>query len=155
MIKIDDIEKVVEVTYNFSIKIQTRFGKSRHYYKNVSPNIKKILDDSDSELDFLASIIDYIDIKTYDSSEFYITYVTSFNSNPGYEDHSLDTIIKYKNEVSTAEDKFEEIKEVIGEELAKKYNLRLQETTNKGHKVINIDEISDKEDIKKLISNLQ
>lgn len=129
-----------KIIYNINLEIKTKFGFLRKNFNNINPEFKALFNKQD-ELDIFADLVDYIDIKTYDVNRFYLTFVTSFNSKEGYEDHSLDLIIECDEST-----KFEYIKEFLGSDISSKYNLRTLDS-----KRICINNITNKTDIKSIL----
>ena len=129
-----------KIIYNINLEIKTKFGVLRKNFNDINPEFKALFNKQD-ELDIFADLVDYIDIKTYDVNRFYLTFVTSFNSKVGYEDHSLDLIIECDEST-----KFEYIKDFLGSDISSKYNLRTLDS-----KRICINNITNKTDIKSIL----
>lgn len=129
-----------KIIYNINLEIKTKFGVLRKNFNDINPEFKALFNKQD-ELDIFADLVDYIDIKTYDVNRFYLTFVTSFNSKEGYEDHSLDLIIECDEST-----KFEYIKDFLGSDISSKYNLRTLDS-----KRICINNITNKTDIKSIL----
>ena len=129
-----------KIIYNINLEIKTKFGVLRKNFNDINPGFKALFNKQD-ELDIFADLADYIDIKTYDVNRFYLTFVTSFNSKEGYEDHSLDLIIECDEST-----KFEYIKDFLGSDISSKYNLRTLDS-----KRICINNITNKTDIKSIL----
>ena len=132
------------IIYNIDLEIPTKFGTLKKSFKNVNPELKNLFNNYD-KLNIFCDLIDCIDIKTFEKDRFYVTFVTSFNSKEGFEDHTLELMIKCEKQM------FEEIQDFLGKEISEKYNLRFVKTTNPDYNPISVNNIYDKTDIKTIL----
>lgn len=145
MSKLEITEKVV-IQYDITLEIPTKYGLISECYKDVDSCRKPL---ADNPVDFLIEVTDYIDFKTYDENRFYVTFVTSFHSEYGSESHILNLTVETEES-----NKFEAIRNFLGSKLAEKYNLRFVKAANPTYRVVSVDCVYDKDDIKAIVKSI-
>lgn len=146
-----DAKEYVIKYYDILLEIPTRFGSFRKFYRKVVSSYYD--NDVDKETN-LMNLIDRVRFHMYEKNVITIILVTHFNTDQGFEDHSLSIDIPLNGDLLT------EFRNIIGTELAEKYELRLTEAsfsdpTFDSIFFLSIEDIIDREDIKLLLERLQ